>query len=271
MGKLTGKTALVTGAARGLGREYALRLASLGANVGVIDIDLHAFREFENEQSRLTADNVVEELKNLGVNAAGAECDIGDQEGVYAAVQSLADKLGDITIAVCNAGGGMGPHTANKASELDFPVYHKVIERNLHGTVYTVNAVAPMMKAAKHGKIVTVASIGGQQANSDGSYAHYGTSKAAIIHYTRYLAQELGIYNINANCLAPGYIATGRLLEAYAASGEENYLRNMAIKRFGTPEDCCNAMEFLTTDMSDYVTGVILEVNGGITSRTQMG
>lgn len=270
MGKLTGRTALVTGAARGLGREYAIRLARLGANVGVIDIDLHSYKEFRAEESRLTADNVVDELRALGIKAAGAECDIGDQGAVYSAVTRIAEEIGDITIVVCNAGGGLGPHTENKASQLDFGMYHKVIERNLHGTVYTVNAVAPMMKKNSFGKIVTVASIGGQQANSNGAYAHYGTSKAAIIHYTRYLAQELGRYNINANCLAPGFIATGRLLEAYASAGEEKYLRNMAIKRFGTPEDCCNAVEFLTTDMSDYVTGQVLEVNGGVTHRTNL-
>lgn len=270
MGKLSGRTALVTGAARGLGREYALRLASLGADVGVIDIDLHSYKAFQGEAQLLTADSVVDELRAMGVRAAGAEADITDREQVFAAVKEIADELGDITIVIANAGGGMGPPDGNKASELDWDMYHTVINRNLHGTVYTVNAVVPMMKKQGFGKIVTMASVGGLVTNSDGSYAHYAMAKAAIIHYTHYLAAELGKYNINANCIAPGYMATGRLLEQYKQAGEETFLSRTSIKRFGTPLDCANAMEFLVTDQSDFVTGHVLEVSGGVSGRVRV-
>lgn len=270
MGKLTGQVALVTGAARGLGRDYALHLADLGADVGVIDIDLESFKAFKGEEELLTAGNVVEELRAKGVRAAGAVADITDREQVFAAVKKIADELGDISIVITNAGGGMGAPTANKASEFDWDMYHAVINRNLHGTVYTVNAVAPMMKKNHYGKIVTVASVGGIVANSDGSYAHYGIAKAAIIHYTHYLAQELAQYNINANCIAPGYMATGRLKEQYHQAGEETFLSRTAIKRFGTPEDCSKAIEFLVTDSSDFVTGLVLEVSGGVSGRVRV-
>lgn len=270
MGILTGQVALVTGAARGLGREYALRLASLGADVGVIDINLHSYKDFSGEEALLTADTVLDEIRSYGVKAAGAEADITNREQVFAAVAKVAEELGDISIVITNAGGGMGAPDANKASEFDWDMYHAVIARNLHGTVYTINAVAPMMKKNKYGKIVTVASVGGLVANSDGSYAHYGISKAAIIHYTKYLAAELGQYNINVNCIAPGYMATGRLLEQYHQAGEETFLSRTSIKRFGTPKDCADAIEFLVSDKSDFVTGLILEVSGGVSGRVRV-
>lgn len=270
MGKLTGQTALITGAARGLGRDYALHLASLGANVGVIDINFESFKDYEGEAKLLTAANVIEELRAMGVNAAGAEADITDRKQVFAAVDKIAAELGDISIVVTNAGGGMGAPDGNKASSLDWDMYHAVIDRNLHGTVYTINAVAPMMKKNRYGKIVTIASVGGIVANSDGSYAHYAMAKAAVIHYTHYLAAELGQYNINANCLAPGYMATGRLIEQYKQAGEETFLSRTSIKRFGTPEDCSRALEFLVTDQSDFVTGQVLEVSGGVSGRVRV-
>ncbi len=270
MGKLTGQTALVTGAARGLGRVYALHLATLGANVGVIDINFESFRDFKGEAELLTADNVMEELRALGVKAAGATADIGNREQVFSAVQKIRDELGDISIVITNAGGGMGRPDENKATGLDWDMYHAVIDRNLHGTVYTVNAVAPDMKKNRYGKIVTVASVGGLVANSDGSYCHYGIAKAGIIHYTHYLAQELGSYNINANCIAPGYMATGRLKEQYKMAGEEHFLSRTSLKRFGTPEDCVKAIEFLVTDQSEFVTGHVLEVSGGVSGRVRV-
>ncbi|WP_371379434.1 SDR family NAD(P)-dependent oxidoreductase [Sporomusa aerivorans] len=267
MGKLTGQTAIITGAARGLGRAYALHLAKLGANIGVIDISLRSFQEFQAEADQLTADTVVEELRALGIKAIGAEADISSQQQVFAAVQKISNELGDVSILICNAGGGMGPLTEGKASAMDLDIYHKVVARNVDGTVYTVTAAAPMMKKNRAGKIVTVASVGGQMANFDGTYAHYSMSKAAIIHYTKLLANELGPYGINVNCIAPGYISTARLKTGFAATGEEKFLRNVSLQRFGTPEDCAYAIEFLTTNMSDYVTGHVLEVNGGTNSK----
>lgn len=270
MGELSGQVALITGAARGLGREYALRLASLGADVGVIDINLESFKDFKGEAELLTAENVVSELRAMGVRAVGAEADITDRSQVYEAVQKIASELGDITILVANAGGGMGPPDGNKASALDWDMYHTVIDRNLHGTVYTVNAVVPMMKRQKRGKIVTMASVGGLVTNSDGSYSHYAMAKAAVIHYTHYLGAELGEYNINANCIAPGYMATGRLLEQYSKAGNDTFLSRTSIKRFGTPKDCADAMEFLVSEKSDFITGHVLEVSGGVSGRVRV-
>lgn len=267
MGKLSGKTALVTGAARGLGRAYALRLAMLGANVGVVDIDLHSYREYSSEASELTADTVVDEIRSMGVASAGVEADVGDAGQARDAIRRVASELGDITILVANAGGGLGSLQDGVASRLSLDLLQRVVQRNFYATVCTVSAVVPMMRKRGTGKIVTVASHGGLQANHDGSYAHYGAAKAAVIHYTWSLAQELGPDGIHVNCIAPGFISTGRLSTAFNSVGVDKFLRNVAMRRFGTPEECANVIEFLTTDLSDYVTGAVIEVNGGSTRR----
>lgn len=261
MGKLTGKTALVTGGARGIGRAYAHKLADLGANVGLIDIDLQSYQHYPGEAKLMQADSIMEELQINGIKAAGAVADVTCFKQVQEAVSSITTKLGDIDILVANAGGGGMEDSL--ASSMDLKLFRQVVERNLYGTVNTVTAVAPMMKKNNYGKIVTVSSQAGIQATPDGSYAHYGSAKAGVIMYTKYLAQELGPYCITVNCIAPGYIGTGRLMIEFEKIGLDNITRNIALNRIGTPEDCAKVVEFLTTDLSDYVTGAVIDVGGG--------
>ena len=268
--RLDGKTALVTGAARGLGRAYAIRLAELGANVGVIDIDLKSYQAFEGEAKLMTAETTMDEVRALGVKSAGAEADITNREQVFAAVKKIEEELGPIDIVVCNAGGGMGAPDGNKAAEMNWEQFYAVTERNYYGTVYTCNAVVPGMMERGYGKVINVISVGGLVANSDGSYAHYASAKAAIKHYTMLLAQQAGRHNVTVNAIAPGFIATGRLVENYKKAGEGTFLRNVAMKRFGTVEDCANVIEFLATDLSSYVNGAVIEVTGGTVGRMIM-
>jgi 3-oxoacyl-[acyl-carrier protein] reductase len=263
MGKLSGKTALITGGARGIGRAYAHCLADLGANVGIIDLDLQSYKWFDAEAANMTANSIIEELHNKGIKALGAEADVTIFEQVIEAVAKITSDLGDIDILVANAGGGVGGLTDSFASSMNLEMFQQVIERNLYGTVNIVTAVAPMMKKKRYGKIVTVSSQAGIQSTPDGSYAHYGSAKAGIIMYTKYLAQDLGSYGITVNCIAPGYIGTGRLMEDFEKIGIENITKNIALNRIGTPEDCSRVIEFLTTDLSDYVTGTVLDVGGG--------
>lgn len=267
MGKLSGKNVLITGAARGLGRSYALHLAGLGANVGIIDINLKSYEDFEAEKELLTAETVMDEVRALGVKSAGAVADVSDFEQVQRACDAIVAELGPIDILVCNAGGGTGAMTANAASEIDLEQYHIVMERNMSGTIHTVKAIAPSMKERKTGKIITVTSHVGQAATSSGTYSHYSIAKAGILHYTRLLAQELGPYNITVNAISPGFIATGRMAQGFKAAGEEKFLDALALKRFGTPEECAKVVEFLATDLSDYVTGTCVEVTGGSVGR----
>jgi 3-oxoacyl-[acyl-carrier protein] reductase len=148
----------------------------------------------------------------MGGSALGIEVDVADHEAVNAMVARVVQEWGRVDVLVANAGGGRGRPMDTKASNLDPAFLQLVVGMNLFGTVYTVNAVAPIMKEQRSGKIITVSSVAGTAPSADGGYAHYGAAKAAIAHYTRYLAQDLGPFGINANCIAPGVIATGRIM-----------------------------------------------------------
>ena len=271
--KLAGKVAVVTGGARGLGRGYALRLAGLGADIAIVDRNLKAADVYEIERAALTAPSVMAECEALGVRALGLEADLTGREAATAAIEEIVRRLGRVDIAVCNAGGGTvtfaderpaapGANetrdTVTTGTPADCPeeMLTRVLDINLRTTMYTCMAVAAHMKRQRSGKIITVSSTAGVDAK--GSYHPYGTAKAAIIHYTRALAQELGPYNINVNSIAPGIIRTGRLGDRSHLAGE------IALRREGTVEDCAKVVEFLATDLSDYVTGRTIIIDGGM-------
>jgi 3-oxoacyl-[acyl-carrier protein] reductase len=267
MGKLDGKVAMVTGAARGLGRAYAHRLARLGAKVAVTDIDLRSYREFTAEAQAMTSESSVTEIESFGGTALGFELDVADQGAVEAAVENVIKTWGRVDILVANAGGGRGRSVDTRASTLDAELLQQVVASNLYGTIYCCNAVAPVMKKQASGKIITVSSIAGASPSRDGGYAHYGTAKAAIAHYTRFLAQDLGPSGITANCIAPGMIATGRIMQNVlpgSIGANRDVAELISLRRLGTVEDCASVIEFLATDLSDYVTGVVIPVDGGL-------
>lgn len=267
MSRLDGKVALVTGAARGLGRAYSKRLAELGAKVAVADLNLRAYEEFEAEARDMTAETTIAEIEATGGTALGIKVDVTDYEAVNAMVAQVVQEWGRIDVLVANAGGGRGRPVDTKASILDPALLQLVTAMNLFGTVYTVNAVAPTMKEQWSGKIITVSSIAGTAPSRDGGYAHYGAAEAAIAHYTRYLAQDLGPFGITANCIAPGVIATGRIMATVipgSIQGNQDRSDLVALRRLGTVEDCARVIEFLATDLSDYVTGTVIPVDGGL-------
>jgi 3-oxoacyl-[acyl-carrier protein] reductase len=274
--KLTGKVAVVTGGARGLGRGYTLRLANLGADIAIIDRNLQAFEVYEFEKNQMTAPTVMDECKAVGVKAMGLEVDLTDRVAAEKAIATIVKEMGRIDIAICNAGGGTvrfadeikpgeevvgrsgraGEIRAGDAVTTGTPadcrqdMLTRVLDINLMTCMYTCMAVAPYMKQQRSGKIVTVSSTAGLEPSR--SYHPYGMAKAAIVFYTRSLAMELGPYNINVNCIAPGIIRTGRMGDR-SKIGEQTIL-----KREGTIEDCARIVEFLTTELSDYVTGNVI-------------
>ena len=276
--RLGGKVALVTGGARGLGRGYALRLAELGADVAILDRNLDAAGVYEFERSLMTAATVEEECAAHGVRALAREVDLADRTAAERAVAGVAGELGGIDIAVCNAGGGTtrfadeasgggdaageavrertDVNTEATASDCPQDVLTRVLDINLMTCMYTCMAVVPHLKRRGGGKIVTVSSTAGLVAS--GGYHPYGTAKAAIIHYTRALAQELGPHRINVNCIAPGIVRTGRL-------GDRAHLApHIPLRREGTIADCVKVVEFLVTELSDYVTGCTIPIDGGL-------
>lgn len=253
--KLSSKVALVTGGARGLGRGYALRLASLGADVAIIDRNLRGAEVYEFERSQLTAPTVMAEIEALGIRSMGLEVDLTDRTATEEAINRVAQQMGRLDIVVANAGGGtvvfadekqgggnnvLDDVTTGTPSNTSEEMLNRVMDINIRTCMYTCMAAAPHLKAAGGGKIVTVSSTAGVDAR--GGYHPYGLAKAAIIHYTRSLAQELGPFNINVNAIAPGIIRTGRLGDRTERAEEV-----VALKRQGTIEDCCGVVEFLTT------------------------
>ncbi|WP_182263292.1 SDR family NAD(P)-dependent oxidoreductase [Rhodococcus sp. UFZ-B548] len=169
---------------------------------------------------------------------------------------------GRLDIAICNAGGGVGSPEETRASIVEEDLVGIVLARNLTGTINTCRAVAAPMKVQRSGKIITIVSQAGHRIESNGGYTHCGAAKAAVTKYTQYLARDLGPFDITANCVAPGYISTVRLAPLLNAMGDTQ-LENVPLGRYGTPEDCAGVIEFLASNLSDYVTGAIIPVDGG--------
>lgn len=260
--RLSGKVALITGAARGLGRAYALHLARLGADIIVNDIDMAAAQAYHEE---LTAPTVMAEIEALGRRSLGIVADVTELAQVNRMVEQAVAEFGRIDILVNNAGGALvpGPSYASSVPEADF---RRMLDINLMGTIFCCQAVAPIMRAQHAGKIVNVGSQAGLRSVGAGGGTAYSVAKAAIQHYTRKLASELGPDNINVNCIAPAWVLSSRAIAGGRNSPEmrARLEEEIALRRLGTPEDCAKVVEFLVTDLSDYVTGQVISVCGGV-------
>lgn len=264
MGKLTGKVALVTGAGRGLGRAYALRLAGLGANVVINDLVLDSAKEFDED---LTAETVMAECEQLsGAKSIGIAADVTQKAAVEQMVAETLAEFGRLDILVNNAGGVLRDYNAGGASTVSEGDWRFIMDINLTSTLFCCQAAAVPMKAQKSGKIINVSSQAGLRGNMEGKVSHYCVAKAGIVEYTRVLAGELGPYNVNVNCIAPGMVVTSRAAKQFGRDKPENIaqiVKEIPLGRIGYPEDCAKVIEFLATDLSDYVTGQVVCVDGG--------
>ncbi|MDB5732160.1 MAG: 3-oxoacyl-[acyl-carrier protein] reductase [Variovorax sp.] len=260
--KLQGKTAIVTGAARGLGRAYALRLASLGADVAIVDVNLDGAAEFGE---RLDAPSVAAEIERLGRRGVGIQADLTQRDQAFGAIERARKALGRIDILVNNAGGAITPADRSLASMTPEEDTRLLMDVNFMSTVHCCQAVAPVMKRQGSGVIVNISSQSAITTYNQGLLAIYAASKAAVTHYTRYLAAELGPQGIRANCLAPGVMMTARVAAQAAARGigTDVEAAKVPLRRLGQVEDCAGVLEFLVTDLSQYVTGQVISVCGG--------
>jgi 3-oxoacyl-[acyl-carrier protein] reductase len=234
---LKGKTALVTGGSRGIGRAIALELARAGANVVV------GYR------------SGAEEAQTIAQEAGGraVEADVSDPEQA----KRLVDEAGDLDILVNNAGVTRDGLLA-RMPDAD---WRDVLETNLSSVFYTCRAVTRGMMKKRAGSIVNVSSIVGVHGNS--GQTNYGASKAGIIGFTKSLARELGSRGVRANVVAPGYVNT-RLTDVLPEEAKEAMLANTPLGRLGDPEDVAGAVRFLCSDEAAFITGEVLLVDGGL-------
>lgn len=241
---LNGKTALVTGASRGIGRAIALRLAEDGANVAVIYAG-----------SADKAEAVVNEITALGVNAKAYRCNVADSAAVNETVKAVTNDLGKIDILVNNAGITRdGLMLRMKDEEFD-----AVLDTNLKGAFNMIRACYSGFIRKKSGRIINISSVSGIMGNA--GQANYSASKAGVIGLTKSVARELASRGITCNAVAPGFIQT----DMTENLGDNNPLLNsIPLGRMGKPEDIAAAVAFLASDSAAYITGEVLKVDGGL-------
>ena len=263
VGPLAQRRAVVTGGAGGMGRAHALRLARLGADVAILDIDLDVANRWDEQ---LTAPTVAEEISALGVESMAIEVDLTDAASTDAAVAKIVAEWSAIDILVNNAGGAITPYERSTATTTSDEDVRRVVDLNLVGAVNMCRAAAPHLRRPG-GSIINIATIGVDIETGQGQLALYAAAKAAVVRYTRSLAVELGPDGIRANCVSPGLILTARIRALAAArpgAGGNDPSATIPLRRAGEPEDVSAVVEFLAGDLAGYVTGENIRVGGGI-------
>jgi len=249
--RFTGQVAVVTGGAGGLGVAIAQALGREGAAVSLLDT---------NEDAIASA---VEGLRAEGLTAGGFAADVRDPGSVGSAIDQTVSQIGAPTILIAAAGGSLGtPRDIEDISPADLDL---VIDVNVKGTYYCSAAVIPHMKAAGGGSIVTFSSIGGRS-TSPVTGVPYAAAKAGILGLTRRLAREVGPDGIRVNAIAPGLFLTGRLQGMFDEMSEHDrneVLDSIPLRRMPLIKECVEPVLFLASHQSSYVTGAVLDVNGG--------
>ena len=246
MGSMTGKTAVVTGGSRGIGRAICLELARRGANV-----------VFSYAGNTAAAEKTLAELKELGVEARAIQGNVADPAAAKTLIDTAVKELGGIHILVNNAGITRdGLAMAMKEEDFD-----AVIETNLKGAFLCMKAaIRPMMKA-RYGRIVNISSVVALRGNP--GQVNYCASKAGLIGMTKSLAKEMGARGITVNAVAPGYISTD-MTAALPDAARDAMLSTIPVGRAGSPEDVAAAVAFLASEEAGYITGQVLSVDGGM-------
>ncbi len=245
MSDLKGRVALVTGASQGIGRACALALAQAGAAVAV------AARNAEKLAQ------VVAEIKSANGTAEAFTIDVGQEEQIRSGIKAAVAQFGKIDILVNNAGIARD----QLAMRMKRAEWDAVLATNLTGAYLSIQQVVGSMLKQRWGRIINITSVVGQMGQA--GQANYAASKAGLIGLTMAMARELGSRNITVNAVAPGFIETA-MTEKLASELKEAMLKNIPLGRFGCDNDVANAVRFLASDEAVYITGHVLNVNGGM-------
>jgi len=246
MDLLKGKVALVTGAARGIGRMIALRLAQEGADI--------AFTDLSKDDNM---DKLERELADLGVKGKGYVSDASDFEQTHQVVDQIVADFDKVDILVNNA----GITRDTLLMRMDEEMWDLVIKVNLKSVFNFTKAVQKYMLKARSGSIINMSSVVG--VNGNPGQANYSASKAGILGFTKSIAKELGARNVRCNAIAPGFIITD-MTDKLPENVKEDWIKGIPLKRGGVPEDVANVTLFLASDLSSYMTGQTLQVCGGM-------
>ncbi|MBW9156120.1 3-oxoacyl-[acyl-carrier-protein] reductase [Clostridium tagluense] len=243
---LKGKTAVVTGASRGIGRAIALKLAKLGANIVV-----------NYRSSAGAVQEVVKEIEALGAKALAVQCDISSYSDVENMMKKCVEQFGSLDILVNNAGitkDGL----LMRMKEEDFD---SVIDINLKGAFNCTRHVSAIMLKQRSGRIINISSVSGLTGNA--GQVNYSAAKAGIIGMTKAVAREFASRGVTCNAVAPGYIQTD-MTDSLSQKVKEAVLSGIPLKRLGMPCDVANAVAFLASEEASYITGQVINVDGGM-------
>lgn len=243
---LKGKNVIVTGATRGIGKEIALTLAQNGANIAM------NYRNLNSE-----VEDLINEIKSFGVDVLAIKCDVSITDEVDNFVKEVKSHYNTIDILVNNAGitkDGL----ILRMKEEDFD---DVLDVNLKGTFNTTKAVSSIMVRQKYGKIINISSVVGISGNA--GQCNYAASKAGVIGFSKSVARELASRNINVNVVAPGYINTD-MTKNLPDKVKEEIIKSIPMKKIGDPTEVANLVLFLSSNLSDYITGQVINVDGGM-------
>ena len=241
-----GKAAIVTGGSRGIGAAIVKSLAADGFDIAII---------YQGSKER--AECLAEEIKATGRNAIAVQCDVSSLEQVEKMTAEVLEKLGSVDVLVNNA-GKTKDGLIMRMTEEDFD---SIINTNLKGAFNCTKAVTPIMMKARSGRIVNISSVVGVTGNA--GQANYAASKAGIIGLTKSAAKELATRGITVNSVAPGYVKTD-MTEVLSDKVKEAILAQIPMKKCAEPEDIANVVSFLCSDKASYVTGQVINVDGGM-------
>jgi 3-oxoacyl-[acyl-carrier protein] reductase len=244
--QLEGRTALVTGSSRGIGRAIALALAAEGADVGVNFVS-----------SEGPAKEVAEEIRRMGRRAVLAQADVADYPDTFRMAQEVLKEFGRLDILVNNA----GINSDKTFIKMDHASWRKVLSINLDGVFNCTKVLIDQMIKQQYGRVVNITSVIGQIGNF--GQANYAASKAGVASFTKSLAKELASKNITVNCVAPGFIET-EMVQGIPEKVRNKLLDQIPMRRFGKAEEVARSCVFLCSKDGDYITGAELSINGGL-------